>query len=261
MSMTSEPDSEAKSDENAQAIPEGPLELSVDHPNLRLAATRLQRLQWIWGALFGGMAVLAWFTVGDVYPLAALPWLAAALLLAFLLQPALLALVALLWGLSLVALIPGMATVFGPDPISEVFSGGTIETVGRAVVRVLLAGVAWNQFLFYRMLYGTKRMVGLDSDLPDIPEVVDNRSDALAVASSVLGAAGAVATLLSLTLSGRPAGHALVQLAYHVSIFALGLGLGAAFSPTSQRRWALIGALLGILTFLGSLAAGRLVLP
>lgn len=261
MSTNSEPQINADAGEQAQATPNRPQALSADHPNLKLAATRLQRLQWIWAALFSGMAVLAWFTVGEVYPLTALPWLAAALLLAVMLQPALLALVALLWALSLVALIPGMAAVFGPDPISEVFSGGAIETVGRAAVRVLLAGVAWNQFLFYRMLYGTERMVGLDSDLPDIPEVVDNRSDALAVASSVLGAAGAAATLLGSALAGVPGGHALIQLAYHSSIFALGLGLGAAFSPTSQRRWALIGALLGILTFLGSLAAGRLVLP
>ncbi len=251
---------EAETAGSAAARADGPEPLPADHPNLKLAATRLQRIQWIWAALFAGMAVLSWISIGGAYPWASLPWLVGAAFLATLLQPALLALVALLWALSLVALIPGMAAVFGPDPISQVFSGGIIETVGRAIVRVVMAVVAWNQFIFYRMLYGTAGTVGLPEDLAPIPEVIDNRSDAFATSAAVAGVGAGLLTIASLTLPTSAIGHTLVQLAYHASVFALGFGLGAAFSPTSLRRRALLGAGLGILAFLGSLASGRLVL-
>lgn len=260
MSTSSQIDDEADFTGSGRAQANGPEPLAADHPNLKLAATRLQRIQWIWASLFAGIAVLSWISIGGAYPLATLPWLVGAALLATLLQPALLALVALLWALSLVALIPGMAVVFGPDPVSQVFSGGVIETIARAAVRVVMAVVAWNQFIFYRMLYGTAGTVGLPEDLPPIPEVVDNRSDAFATAAAVLGAGSVLLTIASLTLPTSRMGHALVQLAYQGALFGMGFGLGAAFSPTSLRRRALLGVGMGILAFLGSLAAGRLVL-
>lgn len=258
MSTSSPPESEPSSPGPERAAASGTL--SADHPNLKLAATRLQRVQWVWAGLFAGMAVLTWTVIGQTYPLAALPWLVAAGLLATMLQPAFLALTALLWVLSLIVLIPGMGLVFGPDPISEIFAGGTIETLGRAAVRVVLAIVAWNQFIFYRMLYGTEGTVGLPEDQPHIPEVVTNRADSLASISALLGGAASIMALTSIGIGTTPAGHSLVQLAYHGSIFALGFGLGAAFSPTSKRRWALIGTFLGVLGFLISVAAGRLIL-
>lgn len=260
MSTSSQTDDEDDFTGSAGPWTDGPEPLPADHPNLKLAATRLQRIQWVWASLFAGMAVLSWMSIGGAYPLAALPWLLGAALLATLLQPALLALVALQWALSLGALIPGLAVAFGPDPISQVFSGGTIETVGRAAVRVVMAVVAWNQFIFYRMLYGTSGTVGLPEDLRPIPEVVDNRSNAFATASAITGGASVLLSVASLSLSTSTVGHMLVQLAYHGAVFAVGLGLGAAFSPTSLRRRALLGVGLGILAFLGSLAAGRLVL-
>lgn len=258
MSTSSPPEAEPSSQGPARVT--DARTLSPEHPNLKLAATRLQRVQWIWAGLFAGMAVLSWTVIGQSYPLAALPWLVAAGLLATILQPAFLALASLLWVLSLIVLIPGMGLVFGPDPISQLFAGGAIETLGRAAVRVVLAVVAWNQFIFYRMLYGTEGTVGLPEDQPHIPEVVTNRANGLASISAVLGGGASIMALASIGLATNAAGHSLVQLAYHGSIFALGFGLGAAFSPTSNRRWALIGTFLGVLGFLISVAAGRLIL-
>lgn len=234
--------------------------LPADHPQLQKASVRLQRLQWVWAAVLAGMAVLTWLTLRDSHPLAALPWLAGGLLLAIYLQPALLALTAVLWALSLVSLVPGVAAVFGPDPISQVFSAGPVETIGRAAVRAVLALMAWNQFLLYRMLYGTEGASGLPEDAQPIPEVVANRTDQLAVLSVGLGALGALSALAAVAPVGLSVAAYGAQLAFACSLLGLGLALGATFSPTSSRRLSLVGMLLAVVAFLGALAAGRTLL-
>lgn len=232
--------------------------LSVDDPHLKQAGARLQRIQWVWAGLLAAMAVLSWITLGTAYPLAALPWLAGALLLAVYLQPALLALVAVLWLMSLALLIPGMSRLFGPDPIALVFPSGAIVTFGRAAVRLVLGAMAWNQFLLFRMLYGTERGTGLPPEARPIPEVVANRTNQLATSSLALGVIGALATLSATAPIDPGAARYALQLAFACSLLGFGLALGVSFSPTDRRATALAGLGLGVLAFLGALAVGRL---
>jgi hypothetical protein len=229
--------------------------LTSEHPNLRQAASRLRRTLWIWAALAAGMGLLTAAPAGGGELVPALGWLAAAVLMALFAQPALLALAAVQWALSLVAWIPGVAPVAGGDALMTLLQPGAFESIGLAIVRVLLAVTAWNQFLFYRMLYGTGRAAGLDPSLPPIPEVVPNRSDTWALAGRILGAAAIVAALVALALT-TPARLILIQVGLLLASLALGLGLGAAFSPTTRRGAALLGAGLGGIGFVLALAAG-----
>ena len=232
--------------------------LTSEHPNLRHAATRLRRTPWIWVALAAGMGLLtaAPAAGGELVP--AIGWFAAAVLMALFAQPVLLALTAVQWALSMVAWIPGVARISGADALTTLLQPGAFESIGLAIVRVLLAITAWNQFLFYRMLYGTGQAAGLDPNLPPIPEVVPNRTDAWALASRLLGGVAIVAGLVALALT-TPARLVLIQVGLLLASLALGLGLGAAFSPTTRRGAALLGAGLGGVGFVLALAAGAAV--
>jgi hypothetical protein len=227
--------------------------LTSEHPNLRQAASRLRRTLWIWAALAAGMGLLTAAPSGGGELVPALGWLAAAALMALFAQPVLLALAAVQWALSLVTWIPGVARVAGGDALTTLLNPGAFESIGLAIVRVLLAVTAWNQFLFYRMLYGTGQAAGLDPSLPPIPEVVANRSDSWARAARLLGAAAFVAALIALTLT-TPARMVLIQAGLLLASLALGLGLGASFSPTTRRGAALLGAGLGGAGFVLALA-------
>lgn len=215
----------------------------------------MRRTLWIWAALAAGMGILSAAPAGGGALIPAVGWLAAAALMALLPQPALLALNAALWALSLLAWIPGVGAALGTDPLTALLQPGTFESLGLAVVRLLLAASSWNQFLFYRMLYGTGRAAGLDASLPPIPEVVRNLSDRLAKAALTLGAAALAAASASwaVTLPLRPNG---VQAGVLLASFALGLGLGAAFSPTQRRAGALLGVGLAGIAIVVALAAG-----
>ena len=185
----------------------------------------------------------------------ALGWFAAAALMALLPQPALLSLSAALWALSLLAWIPGVGAALGNDPFTVLLQPGPFESLGLAVVRLLLAAMAWNQFLFYRMLYGTGGAAGLDAGLPPIPEVIRNLSDRWSLAARALGAMALVVALLAWVVppSLRPSG---LQAGVVLASFALGLGLGAAFSPTQRRGAALLGVGLAGIAIVASLAVG-----
>jgi hypothetical protein len=157
-------------------------------------------------------------------------------------------LAALVWALSLTYLIPGMAAIFGPDPISQILGASTIEVLGRAAVRLVMAIAAWTQFMQYRLLYGTIRASGLPEDFRPIPQLVPNWTSQLALAAAGLG-------LLGVTFGLLPAATAagdliLPQLGYTSAILAFGLGLGVAFSPTDRRPAALAGMVLGFIAFL-----------
>ncbi len=229
--------------------------LTSEHPNLRHAATRLRRTLWIWAALAAGMGLITAAPAGGAELVPALGWLAAAALMALFAQPVLLALTAVQWVLSLVAWIPGVARVAGADALTTLLQPGAFESAGLAIVRLLLAITAWNQFLFYRMLYGTGLAAGLDPNLPPIPEVVPNRTDAWALASRLLGGVALVAALAALGLS-TPSRLIVIQAGLLLASLALGLGLGAAFSPTTRRGAALLGAGFGGVGFVLALAAG-----
>ena len=239
-----------------------PPPLPVDHPQLQAARLRLRRTQWAWSALSFALAALslvASLRLGfhPQLAIAGAPWLVTAFLLASSTQPALLGLVAAQLVFSLTLLLPGAAAAFGPDPVATVFGVTGIEAVFTGVIRVVLAITAWSQFFFYRMLYGTAAASGLDRRLPSVPEVVPNRSDTFASAGRALGALAVLAVLAALVFSQT--GLALPALAagHAMAIYAMGLGIGAAFSPTTRRGAALTGMALGGVAFLAAVAAGR----
>ncbi|MGA9532446.1 MAG: hypothetical protein WBR18_06990 [Anaerolineales bacterium] len=233
-----------------------PEPLTADNPNLQLAKRRHRRIQWIWAALFAGMAVLAYATVGSANPWSILPWAVAAILLAVWVQPVLQALVAVLLGLSLVTLFPGLAQVFGGDPIAEVFPSGAIEIVGQAVVRLVLAVTAWNQFMLYRMLYGTARGSGLADDQPPIPEVIRNDTNQMALLAAALAGLALIASVAATVPAVAALRQDGAQIGFAISLLAIGIGLGTAFSPTDRRGLALISTSAGMVAFLIALAAG-----
>jgi len=215
----------------------------------------MRRTLWIWAALAAGMGILSASPAGGGALIAALGWLAAAALMALLPQPALLALNAVLWALSLLAWVPGVGAALGNDPMTVLLQPGAFESLGLAVVRLLLAATSWNQFLFYRMLYGTGRAAGLDADLPAIPEVIRNPADRLALVARALSAAGLAVAALSWAVT-LPLRYSGVRAGIVLGSFALGLGLAAAFSPTQRRAAALLGVGLAGIAIVVALAAG-----
>lgn len=245
--------------------PRLPAPLPTDHPHLSAARLRLRRTQWAWAALcaaVGGLSLIVALRLGGQTPLiiAAVPWLTSGALLAFSSQPAALALVAAQFALSLVLLLPGAAAAFGPDPVAAVFGASGVEAALIGLIRAVLAVTAWSQFHFYRILYGTASSSGLDPRLPAIPEVVPNRSNAFGSASRTLGAVALLIALAAFGLAGNDLGLYALGAGHATSVLAIGLGLGAAFSPTTQRTSALTGIALGGAAFLAAVAAGRFLI-
>ncbi len=191
------------------------------------------------------------------HPMLPLTWLAIAALLVGRPQPVVLGLVAVAWGFSMVFLIPGIQLVLGGDPLALLLSGSWVETLAQAIVRVLLLITAWNQFLFYRLLYGTQAATGLDPTLEPIPEVLPNPSARASLASRGIGFIGIMSALMAVPLYGSGAGSLLLGLNYGCSVFATGLGLGSAFVPNQHRGIALAGVLLGCLGLIAGLIVGR----
>ena len=187
----------------------------------------------------------------------ALSWIALAALLVTLLQPLLLASVAVSLGFSLVLLVPGVEGTLGPDPLAGLLGGGLPGTLGMGLVRVLLMVTAWSQLLFYRLLYGTERIAGFDPKLAAIPELVPNGSDRAAWASRLGGFGALVVSLASIPLRNGPLLPYAIGLAYSLSVLGAGLGLGAAFSPTRRRGTALAGVALSMVALVGALLIGR----
>jgi hypothetical protein len=235
-----------------------PEELSREHPNLVSAAERMQKICWAWATVSLLFAILTFGTEGDVYPIAALPWLVHGLLLVVNQQPLFLGLTAVLWGISILNLLPGISGLVGPDPLTVIFETSVIEKIAFAVVRFLLLLMAWNQFMFYRILYGTSRMSGLDQDLPVVPEMVLNWSDVLAVVASILGTAGLAMTWVSSLPTTAATRTTFAGLAYTSIIFSIGLGIGVIFSPTSRRRLGLFSIAIGLLSFASLNIVGRI---
>lgn len=233
--------------------------IPFDHPNLVEAARRLRRILQVWAVIFGGYGLLSLAVVPAKDFMAAAPWLASSLLLAFSRQPALLALAAVLWGVSIIVFIPGVDRLLGADALAVLLGGGTVELVAFVLARVLLGVTAWNQFLFYRMLYGTARASGLDPSQPRIPEVIPNKTNRFAWASRLLGSLSLVCALVGVPLSDSILTTTIFQAGYSLSVIANGFGLGAAFSPTDRRGAALTGVGLGLIAFVMILTAGRYV--
>ena len=153
------------------------------------------------------------------------------------------------------------SSALGGDPISRLFTAGTLELVATVVVRILLLITAWNQFHFYRLLYGTEGAAGLDPSMSPIPAVLPNPSDRAAITARLLGFLALMASLASVPLADASAGLSFLALAYGGSVLAVGLGLGSAFVPTHRRTMALWGVGLGCVALLAALLVGRALYP
>jgi hypothetical protein len=231
--------------------------LAQDHPKLLLARTRLVHTQRLWALLLGAMGLLSYGLLRFHFPLAFLPWVVAAVLMAIQPQPIFLALTGMIWGLSLAHLSPGVASLLGPDPLSLLFGNGTLEIIVIVLIRLVIVVTALNQFFMYRMLYGTEDMIGLVSELADIPELVPNRSNSLALLARYLGIISLVGDILASRIMESSLGIQILGVSVSFGIFAIGLGLGSAFSPTQQRGAALTGVGLGSVAYLLAIALGR----
>ncbi len=212
---------------------------------------------WIWAGLFLAMAVLIYTALGSAHILRAAPWIIGALLFIFGRQPAFLALASIFWGLELIHLVPGAEAALGPNPLSASLGSSPLEILGYAVLEAVMLITAWNQFMFYRMLYGTQGFTGLDSEAPLIPEVVPNQTSRLAWTALILALGSVIVTAAAIPLARQARSVFAVDTALGLSELAMGLGLGVAFSPTTRRRLALAGTLIGAVGFALSLAINQ----
>ena len=234
--------------------------LSPDHPNLVQAASRLQRIFWTWGGLFLIMGLFTGAVLRGNYPLASLPWIVSGILLLTGRQPAYLALVAVLWGMSITSLIPNVRNLVGPDPISVILELSSIEAIALGVVRILLLVMAWNQFMFYRMLYGTEQMSGLEEDVPAIPKLIANKTDQIARIAQIVAALGLSVVWTSSIMNSETLTGFFLAFAYAASILSIGLGVGVVFSPTARRKIALSAIGIGFIVFISIFLVGRFTL-
>jgi len=231
-----------------------PRPLSPEHPSLARAAIRLHRIQLAWAALFAGAGVLSLIAQPGVAPVL---WLVGATLLVVEPQPALLGMVSVGWGLTLLGVSPELNRVIALDPVGALFSAGWVESLSLGFVRLILAIMAWNQFLFYRLLYGTRMMTGLTENLPPIPEVIPNRTGRLTAFAWAAWVAGGLALLLSSLMEAQPMLRLIQTAALGLAAISIGLGVGVAFSPTTRRGTALAAIVLGGVVFLASVALLR----
>jgi hypothetical protein len=163
-------------------------------------------------------------------------------------------------GLSVLSLLPQVNEIFLFDPIALIFGIGVIETITLAFIRLVLMVMAWNQFLFYRLLYGSEGMSGLDPSLPAIPTLVPNTADPSAKVARILAGSALIAFLLAFPLSQTGFARYPLSFAYGACLLSLGIGIGAAFSPTKQRGAALQGVGLSSVVLLLTLTASRFLL-
>ena len=224
-----------------------------------MAVRRLRRTLIIWALIFAGMALLSFFALRQNYPLAFLPWFIGAVLFATRVEPIYLSLVAVQWGISLITLIPGVSYFIGPDPLSFIFDSGFLEILVLIGVRLIFIFTSFNQFLFYRLLFGSEKMTVDSDDLPDIPEVIPNRSNRFAVLSRILGLGGIFISIAAPSILGGDLADPALSLAIYAGTYAIGFGLGAAFSPTDRRSVALSGVGFGSLAILMALIISRVI--
>jgi len=238
-----------------------PKTLSKDDPNLLKAVTRLTRGQMLWGWLFIGLGLFTQLAAGTAHPVSGLPLIAIGVACLRWSDPALIATVAVLMALSILPSLNPRATILGPEPLYRVMDLGLVERGALVFAKLILVYTALQQFLVLRFLYGTEMATSDDPDLPLIPAMIPNNTNRLARWSRILAFAGIVFTIIALLLAiFAPAAsfaRTLAELGGSLGAVALGLGLGAAFSPTDEREAALWAIALGAVSYI---AAAVLVL-
>jgi hypothetical protein len=231
--------------------------LSKSDPHLQEAVKRLDRTQKTTGWIligYGALTQIVAISAIPLHPVAGLPFIAAGFFTLIWGDPALLALSAVLFAFAIVPSVNPALSLLGPDPIVQVTGLGGWELLIVVGVKAVLAFSAIQQFLLFRLLYGTERASSEDPDLAVIPPMVTNRTDRLARWARSTGLiAGATALLALGFLFVDPAALATrvaAELTGALAVMAAGLGLGAAFSPTDERPAALLGLGIGLASYL-----------
>lgn len=236
--------------------------LSKTDPHLVEAVGRHERAQkttgWILIA-FGLLAQFVGISSPELHPVAGLPFIAIGLFMVLWGDPALLAAAGMLFALSCIPTLNTALTLPGPDPIVQLTQIDSWELVIVVGVKAVMAYSAVQQFFQFRLLYGTERMTSSEENLPIIPPLVINRTDVYARWARVAGVIGAVCAALALAAGfiqpGVLAGRILAELGSALAGVALGLGFGAAFSPTDERPAALVGMGSGLIGYILAVSA------
>jgi len=227
-----------------------PKTLSSDDPHLLTAVNRLGRAQMIWGWLLISLGVLTAIVARLEHPMAGMPFIAIGILCLRWGDPALLATVGTLIALSIVSTSNPRATLLGPDPLTQLMALSAIEIGALVIGKILIVATAANQFFFYRLLYGTERATSEEPDLDIIPPMVQNRTNGLARWGRWLALIGGFCAISASLLSNLDPTASLVRILAEaggsLGAVAAGLGLGSAFSPTDERRAALVGIGIGL---------------
>lgn len=247
-----------------------PKTLAPDDPNLLKAVQRLKRANWIWGGLLLGLGLLTQWTQSPGHPLTGLPLIIVGLACIRFTDPALLAAAGLLIVLSIPAYFNPNLTLLGPDPLPRFISPAGDEFELRLFLaaftlgKLLLAYMAFNQFVLMRFLYGTERAWVDDPQQAIIPPMIPNRLSGLLRWGLwlALGGLAALAITVILALVDRSgfAPRLAAELTGSLGALALALGVGVAFSPTDFRGVARLTIGLGSLVYVAA-AGFLLVLP
>lgn len=236
-----------------------PKTLSLDDPNLLKAVQRLKRANWIWGGLLIGLGALTQWTQSPEHPLTGLPLIIIGLTCLRFNEPALLGTAGLLIALTIPAYLNPKLTLLGPDPLPQFVSPAGDEAELRlffaafTLGKLILAYMAFNQFVLMRFLYGTERAWVDDPKQPTIPQMVPNRVNAILRWSlwmmlGCLGALGLTVILFFVDRSGV-APRLSAELTGSLGALALALGVGVAFSPTDFRGLAVLSMGVGTLGY------------
>ncbi len=234
--------------------------LAPDNTYLQQAVQRLKRSHWVWSGLLIGLGILTQLSLFPQHPVAGLPFLILGFVGLVLREPALLATVGVLIALSIPAYFHPNLNVLGPDPLPALIGAELKEvaafSVAFALGKLMLAYMAFNQFVLMRFLYGTETAQVDDPKAAVIPALVPNRIFGQTRWSLWLGLISLA--LLILTLIGWPfdSSSALARLGAEVvgglGAVALGLAVGAIFSPNPHRSAAVLGAGAGLLSYLAA---------
>ena len=230
-----------------------PKTLSKTDPALLSGVRRLQRVQQVWGLLLIALGLLTELAATSAHPVAGLPFIAVGLFAFRWAEPALLATVATLMAFSIVPSINPRLSILGPDPLLQLADPSFLELLAVVVGKVIIVLTAANQFFLYRFLYGTSRATTDDPNQAIIPEMVTNRTNGLARWARWIAIASLIfvigAGLLRFVDPDPFIPRLWAEIAGSLGTVAVGIGLGAAFSPTDQRRAGLFGVGAGLLAY------------
>ena len=237
-----------------------PKTLPQDDPNLLKAVQRLKRANWIWGGLLIGLGILTQWSQSPQHPLTGLPLIIIGVVCLRFNEPALLATAGLLIALSIPAYFNPNLTLLGPDPLPRFVSPADDELELRLFLaaftlgKLILAYMAFNQFVLMRFLYGTERAWVDDPKQPIIPQMVPNRVNGVLRWSlwMMLGSIAAFVLTLILFFVDRSgvAPRLGAELTGSLGALALALGVGVAFSPTDFRGIAVLAMGVGTLAYI-----------